>query len=49
MYKHILIPTDGSHLSELAIRQGVRLAKTLGARVTAVTVFAPFHTIATSR
>jgi nucleotide-binding universal stress UspA family protein len=46
MYKHILIPTDGSHLSELAIRQGVRLAKTLGARVTAVTVFAPFHTIA---
>jgi nucleotide-binding universal stress UspA family protein len=46
VYKHILIPTDGSHLSEQAIRQGLRLAKVLGAKVTAITVFAPFHTIA---
>jgi len=46
MYKHILIPTDGSDLSGLAVREGVRLAKTLGARVTALTVSSPFHTIA---
>jgi nucleotide-binding universal stress UspA family protein len=34
MYQHILIPTDGSELSEKAARDGVRLAKALGARVT---------------
>ena len=32
MYKHILIPTDGSPLSEEAVRQGMALAKSLGAR-----------------
>ena len=46
MYKHILIPTDGSPLSELAIRQGIKLAKSIGAKVTAITVFRPFHAIA---
>jgi nucleotide-binding universal stress UspA family protein len=46
MYKHILIATDGSQLSELAIRQGITLAKSIDAKVTAITVFAPFHTIA---
>jgi nucleotide-binding universal stress UspA family protein len=34
MYKRILIPTDGSKLSDKAIKEGVKLAKTLGARVT---------------
>ena len=34
MYKHILIPTDGSALSRAAIDAGVKLAKTVGARVT---------------
>lgn len=34
MYKHILIPTDGSPQSRKAIREGIALAKTLGARVT---------------
>ena len=34
MFKHILIPTDGSPLSEEAARAGVALAKALGARVT---------------
>ena len=34
MYKHILMPTDGSPESRKAIRQGIALAKTLGARVT---------------
>src|SRR5512145_29806 len=35
MYKHILIPTDGSELSRAAALQGVKLAKSLRARVTA--------------
>jgi nucleotide-binding universal stress UspA family protein len=34
MFKHILIPTDGSALSHKAIDKGVRLAKSLGAKVT---------------
>jgi nucleotide-binding universal stress UspA family protein len=34
MFKHILIPTDGSKLSNEAAEAGVRLAKALGARVT---------------
>ena len=34
MYKHILVPTDGSPQSEVAIRGALRLAKTLGAKVT---------------
>ncbi len=38
MFKHILIATDGSELSERAIRLGVDLAKAVGARVTAVMV-----------
>lgn len=36
MFKHILIPTDGSKLSNEAAEAGVRLAKALGARVTAL-------------
>ncbi len=34
MYKHILVPIDGSRLSEQAVVDGVRLAKAIGARVT---------------
>jgi nucleotide-binding universal stress UspA family protein len=34
MYKNILIPTDGSPLSHKSVLKGVKLAKTLGARVT---------------
>jgi nucleotide-binding universal stress UspA family protein len=34
MFKHILLPTDGSKLSSEAAEAGVRLAKALGARVT---------------
>jgi nucleotide-binding universal stress UspA family protein len=36
MFKHILIPTDGSPLSRRTIAQGVALAKSIGARVTGV-------------
>lgn len=34
MFKHILIPTDGSDLSNESAKAGVQLAKALGARVT---------------
>lgn len=34
MYKHLLIPTDGSKLSDAAIKHGIGLAKALEARVT---------------
>jgi nucleotide-binding universal stress UspA family protein len=43
MYKHILIPTDGSDLSYDAIEHGIALAKAVGARVTALTVTEPFY------
>jgi nucleotide-binding universal stress UspA family protein len=35
MYRHILVPTDGSALSEKAVRHAIALAKSTGARVTA--------------
>ncbi|HTN70472.1 MAG TPA: universal stress protein [Methylomirabilota bacterium] len=44
MYKHILIPTDGSELSAWAVKQGLALAKSVGAKVTAITVSETFHT-----
>ena len=34
MYKHILLPTDGSALARGAVRAGIKLAKSLGAKVT---------------
>ena len=43
MFKHILIPTDGSDLSKIAIENGVRFAKELNAKITGLTVTAPFH------
>jgi len=43
MFKHILMPTDGSKLSEKAIRQSVRMAKMLNAKITAITVVPKFH------
>lgn len=39
MFKHILIPTDGSELSEKAVKAGLALAKEHGARVTGIHVF----------
>jgi hypothetical protein len=43
VFKHILIATDGGDLSRKAVVYGVRLAKALGARVTALTVMVPYH------
>ena len=38
MFKHILIPTDGSKLSEAALRAGIQLAREQGAQVTVLYV-----------
>ena len=46
MYRHILIPTDGSELSGKAIQHGVTLAKSVGAKISGITVTVPFHVFA---
>lgn len=38
MFRHILLPTDGSRLSEQAAFAGIALARSVGARVTALHV-----------
>ncbi len=45
MYKHILIASDGSDLSDKAIEHGLALAKPLGAKVTAATVTEPWEAV----
>jgi nucleotide-binding universal stress UspA family protein len=42
LFKHILIPTDGSALAAKAIKAGVKLAQALGARVSGVYVVQPY-------
>jgi nucleotide-binding universal stress UspA family protein len=43
MFDHILIPTDGSDTSKKIIQDCVALAKTTGARITALHVIPEFH------
>ncbi|MEJ5357263.1 MAG: universal stress protein [Desulfobacterales bacterium] len=38
MFRHILLPTDGSALSQTAAKTGIRFARSLGAVVTALFV-----------
>ena len=45
MYKHILLPTDGSKLSARAASQCVQFAQSIGAKVTAIHVSAEFRTL----
>ena len=42
MFKHILIPTDGSKLALKGVKAGARLARSLGARVTGLYVVPPY-------
>ena len=46
MYKHLLIATDGSELSQKAVDQGFALAKALGAKTTIVSVTEPWASVA---
>ena len=43
MFKHILVPTDGSTLSLRAAKNAVRLAKVHGARITAFYAAPEYH------
>lgn len=43
MFKHILLPTDGSVLSNRGVKRGIQLARSAKARVTAVHVVPEFR------
>jgi len=45
MFKHILLPTDGSELSNKAVKRGIEFAKKIKARVTAIHVVPEFRVI----
>jgi len=42
MYRHILIPTDGSELAEHGVAHGLALAKSLAAKISVIFVVEPF-------
>ncbi|MFP3564623.1 universal stress protein [Paraburkholderia sp. SIMBA_030] len=46
MFKHLLVPTDGSALSDAAIQMAVTLASESGATVTGLHVIPEFHVLA---
>lgn len=46
MFKHILLPTDGSKLADRAVVRGIGLAKSLGAKVTLLSVVPEFRMVA---
>jgi nucleotide-binding universal stress UspA family protein len=43
MFKHILLPTDGSELSAAATHQGILFAKSIGAKVTGLCVMPLYY------
>ena len=45
MYKHILIPTDGSKAAVRVVKQGIALAATLDAKLTALNVAPEFQMV----
>jgi nucleotide-binding universal stress UspA family protein len=45
MFKHILLPTDGSALSDAAVREGISFAKDMGAKVTGICVMPSQHPV----
>ncbi len=42
MFKHILVPVDGSSTAQLAVDKAISLAKAFGSRVTAIFVIDPY-------
>jgi len=42
MYRHILVPTDGSELAQKGVNHALALAKGLGSKVTIITATEPF-------
>ncbi|MCA1395816.1 universal stress protein [Bradyrhizobium sp. BRP56] len=45
MYRHVLIPTDGSELAEQGVKHGLALAKSVGAKVSVIFVVEPLSEI----
>jgi nucleotide-binding universal stress UspA family protein len=45
MFKHILVPTDGSKLSEKAVKGALEFAKALGAKLTVLHVTPQFRVV----
>jgi nucleotide-binding universal stress UspA family protein len=45
MFKHILLPTDGSKFSDKGVKQTIKMAKALGANITAVHVVSNYHLV----
>lgn len=43
MLKHILLPTDGSKLSAKGVKQAIKMARALRAKITAVHVVGSYH------
>lgn len=46
MFTHILLPSDGSELSEQAVNKGIQFARSMGARVTGLHVMPEYQVIA---
>jgi nucleotide-binding universal stress UspA family protein len=46
VFKHILLPTDGSPVSDKAVKRGIEFAKKIKARVTALHVVSAFRFMA---
>jgi nucleotide-binding universal stress UspA family protein len=45
MFKHILLPTDGSKLSDRAVQRGIEFAKSIKAKITTVHAVPEFRMI----
>lgn len=45
MYRHILIPTDGSALAEHGVAHGLALAKSIGAKISVINVMEPLFAV----
>ena len=43
MYKHVMLPYDGSELSDRALNEGIAFAKNTGAKITLMYVVTPYH------
>jgi len=45
MYRHILIPTDGSELAWRGVAHGLALAKSIGAKISVINVVEPLFAV----